>query len=108
MYVLTSFPHAMASTHATHSIVRTAMVNVMLAVGPELAQVESLPLVQDSDGTDYLVENADEPKRCWRGAGPAEDDGTLPRDASTCLLWSAVALGALVRGCPLKNVSAIC
>ena len=30
----------------------------------------------------------------------------LPRDSSTCMLWCAVALGALVRGYPLAQVSA--
>lgn len=36
----------------------------------------------------------------------AADRGTqvLPRDSSTCMLWCAVALGALVRGYPLAQV----
>jgi len=28
----------------------------------------------------------------------------LPRDSKTCILWCAISLGALVRGCPLADV----
>lgn len=31
-----------------------------------------------------------------------------PRDSSTCALWCSVALGALVRGCPLAHVRRGC
>lgn len=90
-----------------HSIVRTAMVSVMLAAaGPEVGEVGSPPFAQVSEGANYLVDRP-RPQRCWREAELA-GDGARPCDASTCLLWCAIALGALVRGCPLKDVGALC
>ena len=42
----------------------------------------------------------------WSNALAAEHgSGALPRDPSTCVLWCAIALGALVRGIPLDHVS---
>eukprot|EP00752_Nemacystus_decipiens_P006689 g6015.t1 len=38
------------------------------------------------------------------GLVDAREARTLPRDSSTCVLWSAIALGALVRGYPLHQV----
>lgn len=90
----------------THSTVRTAMVSLMLAAGPEVGEVEPPPLAQAFEGASYLVEGVGQPKRGWHEAEPAEGGRTRPRDASTCLLWSAIALGALVRGCPLEKVGA--
>ena len=96
------------NTHA-HSIVRTAMFSLMLAAGPDVGDVESPPLAHVSHGARYLVEGIDQPgRRCWHGAEATKDGGARPRNASTCLLWCAIALGALVRGCPLTNVSPIC
>ena len=44
----------------------------------------------------------------WSNALAAENGpGVLPRDASSCVLWCAIALGALVRGTPLDHVGAI-
>ena len=44
----------------------------------------------------------------WSSALAAENGpGALPRDPSTCALWCAIALGALVRGFPLDHVGVI-
>ena len=44
---------------------------------------------------------------CWNNVLAAEGGvDTIPRDSSTCILWCAVALGALVRGHPLARVGA--
>lgn len=53
-------------------------------------------------GRDTTVEG------CWSEAVVAAGGGKLPSDASTCLLWCAIALGALVRGCPLTDVGVLC
>lgn len=46
---------------------------------------------------------------CWGDAVTVAVGGrNLPSDASTCLLWCAVALGALVRGSPLTTVGVVC
>ena len=81
----------------------------MHAASLEVGEVESPSLAQVSEDVSYLVEGIDQSgRRCWHGAEAAEDGGTRPRNASTCLLWCAIALGALVRGCPLTNVGPIC
>lgn len=47
-------------------------------------------------------------RSCWSDALVGEG-GTprLPRDSSTCILWCAIALGALVRGHPMAQVGAL-
>ena len=40
---------------------------------------------------------------CW-GETMAARNEPPPRDAATCIMWCAIALGALVRGCPLSLV----
>lgn len=46
---------------------------------------------------------------CWSSNTLAAENETraLPRDSSTCMLWCAVALGALVRGHPVAQVGYI-
>lgn len=86
------------------SAVRTAMVSLMRADVPEEFGAITSPPVHVAEGEPYcLVESNDLPEGCWSKAVPAGDGQLLP-GSSTCLLWCAVALGALVRGCPLTNV----
>lgn len=72
------------------------MFSLMHAASLEVGEVESPSLAQVSEDVSYLVEGIDQSgRRCWHGAEAAEDGGTRPRNASTCLLWCAIALGAL-------------
>ena len=104
------------------STVREAMVSIMLADGlpqyghhhdgmapspfqrsPWHEQRLVGEVLYDTEQSTDCGMNAGE--GCWNNT-PAAESGTriLPRDSSTCLLWSAVALGALVRGCPFSQV----
>lgn len=104
------------------SIVRDAMVSIMLAGGsPQYrnhsgasSPFQPSPLHEqglvgeDSDDTRQGVfgeMSAKVDEGCWSNA-LAADRGSqiLPRDSSTCILWCAVALGALVRGRPVAQV----
>lgn len=105
------------------STIRGAMVNIMLAGGspqhslhhhsarPLLFQPSStwcehgfVDTTQDCFGDISAKKEASD----WSDAPPAAGGGTprLPRDSSTCILWCAIALGALVRGHPIPQVGA--
>ncbi|CAM9613649.1 unnamed protein product [Ectocarpus sp. 12 AP-2014] len=99
---------------ATESIVRGAMVSVMRANNVLNQQGATTParpppaaargwLVEEDDTEEAPVSSVRTEEACWRNAVTTED-ATLPRDASTCILWCAIALGALVRGYPLPQV----
>lgn len=61
-----------------------------------------------SVGRELGDEERGDPGSCWRMVVAEKSGaGAAPRDSSTCLLWCAVALGALVRGCPLANVRGV-
>jgi len=61
-----------------------------------------------STGGEFGEREREDPGSCWRMVVAAESGaGVTPRDASTCILWCAVALGALARGCPLANVRGV-
>ncbi len=42
-----------------------------------------------------------------RSEAVAAENRALPRNARTCILWCAIALGALVRGCPSADVGVL-
>lgn len=104
-----------ATLRLTHlsSAVRGAMVGVMLAgTSPQSHQyttratspLRSSPglVEEDADSVNSSVGDS-----AWRIALAAvRGSGALPRDPSTCVLWCAIALGALVRGVPLDHVGA--
>lgn len=87
------------------SDVRTAIFSVMRAAVPEEFGETAPPQVHVAQGAmPYLLDGSSHlPEGYWDQAVPS-GHGTLPHDPSMCLLWCAVALGALVRGCPLENV----
>ena len=88
-----------------YRVVRDAMVSVMLATTPQFTAVPSPPPPPTEaveEGRDELDSNCQVEGR-WSKAIPATDVA-LPRTTSTCLMWCAIALGALVRGCPSANV----
>ncbi|CAM9315888.1 unnamed protein product [Pylaiella littoralis] len=100
---------------ATGSVVRDAMVTIMQASAPE--ETNAVPstvlahgggastygsLTIEENTSNYIVGSGDggggnQTGQCWTSAMTA-GGATLPRNASTCILWCAVALGALVRG----------
>ncbi|CBN75199.1 hypothetical protein Esi_0072_0052 [Ectocarpus siliculosus] len=99
---------------ATESIVRGAMVSVMRAsngLNQRGATTPARPrpatdgawLVEEDDTEEAPASSVRTEEACWRKAVTTED-AALPRDASTCILWCAIALGALVRGYPLPHV----
>lgn len=55
---------------------------------------------------DVLGDKQQQTGGCWSAAVTA-GSAALPRDASTCILWCAIALGALVRGRPLSQVGGV-
>lgn len=77
-------PGALSRSHLPPALVGEGAGSVRRAVG------ESSHTVGGSGWSNALA----------TGNGP----GALPRDASTCGLWCAIALGALVRGFPLDHV----
>ncbi|CAN0425356.1 unnamed protein product [Pylaiella littoralis] len=86
------------------SAIRTAIFSVMRAAVPEEFGATTPPPLHVAEGAmQCLVDGGDLSEGHWDQAVLA-GDGALPHDSSTCLLWCAVALGALVRGCPLTNV----
>lgn len=116
----TSFPRsrrANLTPPRVHSTVRGAMVGVMLAGAslrhqlhagapsapqPPPALVEGIAggVRHGIGGNSHDVDDGG-----WSSALAAENEsGALPRDTSTCVLWCATALGALVRGVPLDHV----
>ena len=72
-----------------------------------------LPGLVEEDAGGYVRqavgESSDEiGDSAWSSALAAENGpGAMPRDPSTCALWCAIALGALVRGYPLGQVRVI-
>lgn len=100
----------------TRSAVRGAMVSIMLAAGSrrlEAPAPSSAPGSSEYSSTrpaEYggVPERSGPPRAGeggrWSEAVTAENGGALPRDARTCILWCAIALGALVRGCPFSIV----
>lgn len=70
---------------------------------------ESRPI---GEGGDDALRQSTLPEMRTNVHGSGESDAlaaergtrTLPRDASTCTLWCAISLGALVRGHPLAQV----
>ncbi|CAN0428305.1 unnamed protein product [Pylaiella littoralis] len=90
---------------ASESAVRTAIFSVMrAAVREEKEATISPPLHVAGEAIQRLVDGGDRSEGYWDQAVPAGGGTTLPHDSITCLLWCAVALGALVRGCPFTNV----
>lgn len=107
-----------------HSTVRGAMVEVMIA-GASLEQHHPRAL-SSSHSLSGLVEEdsagggaVQQPVAGSSSSSSSSDDICLsgwsnalaaengPRDPSTCILWGVIALGALVRGCPVDYVGAI-
>eukprot|EP00903_Cladosiphon_okamuranus_P019499 g17932.t1 len=98
---------------ASESIVRGAMVKVMLA-GASLQHKRHLGtpssshsspghVGKDAGGVGESSEDMDGSD--WSNALAAEKGpAALPRDPSTCALWCAIVLGALVQGYPLDHV----
>ena len=65
--------------------------------------------VDDARQAAFGERSADVDGSCWSNALVVVDERgaeLLPRDSSTCILWCAVALGALVRGHPIAQVRA--
>ena len=94
--------------HRAHSVcrvIRDAMVSVMFATIPSRNAVlppPPPPTEAVERGSDVIGSNCQVEGR-WSKAAHA-GSATLPRTTSTCLLWCAIALGALVRGSPLTHV----
>lgn len=93
------------------SIIRDAIVRIMLAGRPPQSEPQ-MPSPFHGHDEDRRQEENEVPQALagsgktegkWRAVLPG-GDRTLPSDASTCILWCAIALGALVRGCPLAIV----
>eukprot|EP00752_Nemacystus_decipiens_P002826 g2634.t1 len=96
----------------SESTVRGAMVGVMLAGGwpphnyhstaPAMSLVgeEAGAVRQAVGGSNDVTGDSTWSSALAAGSGP----GAPPRDQSTCALWCAIALGALVRGSPLDQV----
>ncbi len=84
--------------------IRDAMVNVMLATTPGCGAFSStpLPLTGCAEETDLDDDHCEGEGR-WSKAALAMN-AALPRTTSTCLMWCAIALGAIVRGTPLNQV----
>lgn len=98
----------------THSVVRGAMMSIMLADRPQHSEARTNALTRGQDDeektsmpvedeTEQAVGSGRQTVGSWSEAVTA-DGRVLPRNAPTCLLWCAIALGALVRGCPLSHV----
>ncbi|CAN0573496.1 unnamed protein product, partial [Ectocarpus sp. 12 AP-2014] len=101
---------------ASPSIIRTAMVGVMFSAvknppsrivsssssSSSSSSMSSSSWSSSSSGTDDDVEEG----APWSAAVTTRggEGAPWPRDPSTCLLWCAIALGALVRGCPVEHV----
>ncbi|CAN0378950.1 unnamed protein product, partial [Pylaiella littoralis] len=89
---------------ASESGVRTAIFSVMHAAEPEEFGATTSPPLHVAEGAiQCLVDGGNLSGGHWDQAVPA-GGGPLLHDSSTCLLWCAVGLGALVRGCPLTHV----
>ena len=105
----------LSSVTLTHSDVRGAMMSIMLAERPRHSEAQTKFHARGQDVEDIRMPVEDEIGQalgsgsgrqtvgCWSEAVTA-DDRVLPCDAPTCVLWCAIALGALVRGCPLSHV----
>jgi len=90
-----------------NSVVRDAMVNVMFATIPQCGALLPTPPppIEGAEDNGVVDKNCQVEGR-WSKTVLATD-ATLPRTTSTCLLWCAIALGALVRGCPLTHVGCL-
>ncbi|CAN0428352.1 unnamed protein product [Pylaiella littoralis] len=81
-----------------------ASESVMYAAEPEEFGATTSPPLHVAEGAiQCLVDGGNLSGGHWDQAVPA-GGGPLLHDSSTCLLWCAVGLGALVRGCPLTHV----
>lgn len=83
-----------------------AVPSTVLAHGGGASTYGSLTIEENT--SNYIVGSGDggggdQTGQCWTSAMTA-GGATLPRNASTCILWCAVALGALVRGRPFSYV----
>lgn len=90
------------------SIIRRAMVNVMSAGASSVQKVSSQQ--DDVLGGQEVFDLALRESLASVDAGEGGHIGAgarLSADPSTCILWCAVALGALVRGAPLTQVRMI-
>jgi len=88
-------------------VIRDAMVNVMLATTPQCGALLATPPlhtggVEESDVADGNCEVEGR----WSKAVLATN-AVLPRTTSTCMMWCAIALGAIVRGTPLNHVGGL-
>ena len=84
------------------------MVSVILATNPQrktVSQPPLLPAEADEEGSDVVGITCQMEGR-WSKAVPARS-AALPRTTSTCLMWCAIALGALVRGIPCTHVGGL-
>ncbi|CAM9198085.1 unnamed protein product, partial [Hapterophycus canaliculatus] len=98
---------------ASESTVRSAMVSVMRASVPGRRRAAPRsPSARGAPGDNRLSggdspkapgSRGDEKEGCWKEAFMARG-AELPYNSSTCVLWCAIALGALVRGCPFAHV----
>lgn len=98
------------------STVRGAIVGVMLTSaspqhqhhpGAPLPSRPRLGFVGGDDGDTGEGSSGTGGSR-WSNALAAKSGPVaLPRDSPTCVLWCAIALGALVRGFPLDHVGAV-
>ena len=100
----------LTSNHYAYSlnrVVRDAMISVMLATTPSCKSLVSwrLPPEGAEEETDVGDSNCQVEGR-WSKAVTA-GGAVLPRTTSTCLMWCAIALGALVRGIPLTHVGGL-
>ncbi|CAM9789924.1 unnamed protein product, partial [Scytosiphon promiscuus] len=91
---------------ASESTVRSAMVSVMCASAQERRRTASGQSPDEGavgESPQKADEGGDGRERCWKKAVSARN-AALPHNSSTCVLWCAIALGALVQGRPFAHV----
>lgn len=95
--------------HALHSDVRQAMVKIMLnsrKPHPKRRATEGRRMGKKIIASPRPAFDArlQPDEGCW---GATMVGREVPKLPATCMLWSAVALGSLVRGQPMKHVSTV-
>lgn len=91
------------------SIVRNAMVTVLTgAVAPRQCRTQDCfgnGGSQKLSGTQPEVRLGEGDEEGWSGGETLVRRDTLPDKPAICMLWCAIALGALMRGMPVDHVS---
>ncbi|CAN0062531.1 unnamed protein product [Ectocarpus sp. 12 AP-2014] len=84
----------------TESTVRNAMVEIMMGVEPPRKSYNEEHLGVRT----RWAEDEGEGEKGWSGDRTVVRRGTPPDHAAMCMMWCAIALGALMRGVPVEHV----